>query len=696
MSLEGQDELSADNIKLPNFTMLRELGRGGMGVVFLARQESLDREVAVKVFPARGVKETNLKRFFREVQLCVALSHPHVVKLLDAGATEEWAWLAMECIQGQSLDRFVLQNGPMRQNQLLATMEELSDALDFCHENKIIHRDIKPANVMKPKVGSLKLMDFGLARGESSMTLTDDGAVVGSPRYLAPETVTAGVMNEVSDLYGLGFLFYEVATATRPYDQRSLRDTLAGIVREKLPAPSRVEPSISPGIDEVIMKLLAKKPEERFQSAKELLEAVRALRSSRDFIGTSWETSRPELNLSAPDLQPAKVLDPTPPPGTTGKIPAVNRPSRKVSGVLRSTGSFAVQDMQPDETKKQIAIAAAVGIAVFGALLLLGLWAMRGNPGPTPSPTSPPSSTSSTALASTAAASALEKAVDAFCASLEGRELDQMLDQLQNAVGRRAGDFGSKDRSAWVAKAHEWLRTKPFSTRWREVGALDRPAPLLTDAAVRHELRLRFYHATLFLLHLDDFTADGNTQPLYRAEDVIAPWTTSIAAAGRTRRDGLAFCEKVQAGGRCMSVHNRSDEDPWYRFVNHQAADDPVQIIHAGADKKVQDDPLPVADLPGPYQQVTFLAHTRFLFIDRWFQLDFTPLGRPDGDRRVRTALIRARHVSSRNERDALFGVKVSSDLVPPGRYEITIRAFRLAGEEPAMWLRELWAQTLP
>src|SRR5256885_2121126 len=101
------EDLRPEDIRLPGFRMIRELGRGGMGVVFLAQQASLEREVAVKLFPTKGVKDNNLKRFLREVQLCVSLSHPHVVKLIDAGSTDEWAWLAMEYVTGEPLDRHV-------------------------------------------------------------------------------------------------------------------------------------------------------------------------------------------------------------------------------------------------------------------------------------------------------------------------------------------------------------------------------------------------------------------------------------------------------------------------------------------------------------------------------------------------------------------------------------------------------------
>lgn len=676
-----QKELTADTIRLPNFRMIRELGRGGMGVVFLASQVSLEREVAVKVFPATGVKDTNLKRFFREVQLCVTLSHPNVVKLLDAGSTDEWAWLAMECIKGQPLDRWVHANGPMKANQLAAAMEELADALDFVHQNKIVHRDLKPANVMKPDTGGLKLMDFGLGRMESSVTLTDQGAVVGSPRYLAPETVTQGVMDTVTDLYGLGFLFYEISTATRPYDGRSLRETLAGIVKEVLPPPSRLEPSLPAELDRIIMKLLEKNRDQRYQSCQELLADVRKLRASEAFVGTSWETSRPNLDLlgSAADLLKPAVPEPTKP---------IARPSRKTA-VPRVTGSFAVTAPPPagPSTAKVLGIAAVVGALIGFATIAL----VRGRRPPPPPPAERSPSAAPVVKPSAPSGKPLAVLVDALAAPLAELEAPQLVEKIEKSEGKRPTAKPAL-LPDWNRKAADWLLLQPFAENWRKLTSKHDITRVLEDTSHPLEVRRRLYTAALFYLHLDDFVATPGQDPPFGAEALIKPWAQDVDEPGHNKADLKALCLRAPA---CAEVISNNDELHWYAFYDERGRNDhdPVNLIAGPSKRKYEDEPLPQVDIAGPKRPVSLLALTRFLFLQRYFQLDLRPISPEDGDIQVRTVLIRGRPGVKGNARSLITGTRVSGDLVPPGKYQVRIRAFRMVGEENwGMWLEELRA----
>ncbi|MHB9032159.1 MAG: serine/threonine-protein kinase [Anaerolineae bacterium] len=255
-----------------------EIGRGGTGVVYRAHDELLGREVAVKVLHQAGTDPTGLARLLREAQAAARLQHPNIVALYDVCEGPEQAFIVMEYVQGRSLREY----GSRSTGELLPLLEQVCAALQHAHEHGIIHRDLKPENVVITPDGSARLMDFGLARSEDAPHLTTDGTLMGTLAYLAPELIQGQPASARSDLYALGVLMYESATGRPPYSGATAAELLSQHLYTTAVPPSHYLPTIPPALEALIMRLLAKHPDERPNSAAEVLHSLQQLRQPPD------------------------------------------------------------------------------------------------------------------------------------------------------------------------------------------------------------------------------------------------------------------------------------------------------------------------------------------------------------------------------------------------------------------------------
>ncbi|MDR3402031.1 MAG: protein kinase [Chthoniobacter sp.] len=275
--------------KFPQFEILECLGRGGMGVVYKARQKSLNRLVAIKILAPERERDTRFaERFAREAELLAQLSHPHIVTIHDFGETGGLYYLVMEFVDGVGL-RDLLRDGKLEPKQALAIVPEICDALQFAHEHGIVHRDIKPENILLDRHGRVKVADFGLAKligaaadavpGQSSSAmpasgaLTEAGKVMGTPSYMAPEqSEHPGEVDHRADIYALGVVLYQMLTGELP--------------GKRLEAPSK-KVQIDVRIDEIVLRALEKKPELRYQTAGEFRTQVETMAASPPPPGAS-------------------------------------------------------------------------------------------------------------------------------------------------------------------------------------------------------------------------------------------------------------------------------------------------------------------------------------------------------------------------------------------------------------------------
>ncbi|WP_033291532.1 Stk1 family PASTA domain-containing Ser/Thr kinase [Amycolatopsis jejuensis] len=293
------------------------LGYGGMSEVHHGHDVRLGREVAIKVLRADLARDPQFQeRFRREAQNAAALNHPAIVAVYDTGEANTdvgpLPYIVMEYVEGRTLRDIVKTEGPLSQKRAMEVMADVCAALDFSHRHGIVHRDVKPANVMITKNGAVKVMDFGIARamhdGQSAMTQT--AAVIGTAQYLSPEQARGESVDARSDVYAAGCVLYELITGEPPFTGDSPVAVAYQHVREDPHAPSSVNPAVSPELDAVVLKALAKGPANRYQSAAEMRsDLVRTLSGQRPSAPMVMSEDERTQVMNADRRQPQRYDD---------------------------------------------------------------------------------------------------------------------------------------------------------------------------------------------------------------------------------------------------------------------------------------------------------------------------------------------------------------------------------------------------
>ena len=256
-----------------DYELLEELGRGGMGIVYKARQKSLNRIVAIKtIITGRLATEEDVRRFRREAQSAAKLRHPSIVTVHQVGEHNGQQFFSMECIDGNSLAD-VIHDRPLPPVQAAQYLKPLAEAIHYAHNQGVLHRDLKPSNVLLDSSGQPRITDFGLAkRMEDQSDLTVSGAVVGTPSYMSPEQAEArrGEVNERTDIYSLGAILYEGLTGTPPFRGRTPAETLLQVLKSEPVPPRLVNPKVPADLETICLRCLEKEPRKRYGSAEEL------------------------------------------------------------------------------------------------------------------------------------------------------------------------------------------------------------------------------------------------------------------------------------------------------------------------------------------------------------------------------------------------------------------------------------------
>jgi len=264
------------------YEVLEQIGAGGMAIVYKAKDLLLNRVVTIKVLRDQFVTDEDfIRRFRREAQSAASLSHPNIVSVYDVGKEGDTEYIVMEYVEGRNLKEIIREYAPLSTDQSINLGRQITEAIQNAHEHHIIHRDIKPHNILVTSEGQAKVTDFGIARAVSSATVTHTGDIIGSVHYMSPEQAKGLQSNEQSDIYSLGIVLYELITGKVPYDGETPITIALKHLQEQPVLPSKINPRIEKEFEAVIMRAIAKSPEQRYLSAKDLLADLDHIQAGR-------------------------------------------------------------------------------------------------------------------------------------------------------------------------------------------------------------------------------------------------------------------------------------------------------------------------------------------------------------------------------------------------------------------------------
>ena len=308
----------ARRIVLDNrYDVVRPLGSGGMGDVYLARDRVLGRDVALKVLRKQFAGDGEFaERFKREAMSAASLSHPNIVQVYDRGETEEGAsYIAMEYVPGGTLKEKLLREGPLEAAKAAGLGAQVAEALGAAHDRGMVHRDIKPQNVLLTARGGAKVADFGIARAGSSATISRTGSVMGTAGYMSPEQALGKPATSKSDLYSLGVVLYEALTGELPYAADNPIAVSMKHVNEPLRPPREIDPRIPEGMNALVTKLMAKDPEDRYADADELADDLRRVNRGLEPVAAGvarMQEPRPQRTVAASQNLTSEMPKPRP------------------------------------------------------------------------------------------------------------------------------------------------------------------------------------------------------------------------------------------------------------------------------------------------------------------------------------------------------------------------------------------------
>jgi serine/threonine protein kinase len=377
------DMLPLTPTKLGRYEIVDEIGKGAMGVVFLARDPLIGRLVALKTFRiGYSIKDQELEqfriRFMREAQSAGILTHPHIVTIHDVveASDEGLAFIAMEYVRGTNLKLLLQGDQPMPLATALDVVSQVGDALDYAHANRVIHRDVKPANILITTENRVKITDFGIARLESS-NLTQEGQLLGTPNYMAPEQIQGREVDHRSDLFSLGVVLYEMLTRHKPFQGENLTVVSHRIVYDHFTPPREYVRDLPAGVDRILARALEKDPARRYQRAKEMVDDLRQV--------VETTSVRPDVLNETQSLSSTMVLPPPlPPPPFAAAAAAAAADAGAEAPDLSDTVATELPVLSPPRRRPSPRRLLAVGGITLAAALLLGtallLWASWSQP----------------------------------------------------------------------------------------------------------------------------------------------------------------------------------------------------------------------------------------------------------------------------------------------------------------------------
>ncbi len=333
------------------YHVLRWIGGGGMAQVYLARNRATGGLFAVKVLAAHLSGEDALvARFLQEARTSAALSgHPKIVSIFDVGQHEETHYILMQYVEGEDLKAYLKRSGKLPAGEAAGIVEQIAEALVFAHSRRVVHRDLKPSNIKVQNTGRVVVLDFGIAKaGDAPSQLTTAGQRVDTPHYMSPEHFASGTCDARSDLYSLGVVFFELLTGRRPFEGDTIQEIELAHRTAPAPSPRDFDAAVPEAFERIVLRLLAKAPEDRYQSADELMSDLRQAMGGGPREATVAENAPAHPEPAVQETPPAAGPAPAARPGR-GRFIAIAGTAALLAAVaaglyLRSTGSPAEEN----------------------------------------------------------------------------------------------------------------------------------------------------------------------------------------------------------------------------------------------------------------------------------------------------------------------------------------------------------------
>ena len=362
---------------LGRYKVLSELGRGAQGVVYLAEDESLQRQVAIKTLllpDAAGERRQMEARFLQEAKAAGGLNHPGIITIHDLGREGDWLYIAMELLEGVEL-RDRMAQGMLPLHEAVDIGAQVAAALGAAHARGVVHRDIKPGNIMLLADGHAKIMDFGIARMQKSDVRTQSGTMMGSPKYMSPEQVGGHTIDHRSDIFSLGSMLYEMVAGIPAFSGKNLGQLLNAILHGTPPPPTQFRAGVPAALDVIIARAMQKNPQARYQDASEMARELAQCRNSIHRPRAAPAAPLPEPSAAPTDPYAATAVDredvelPDAPP-LDGLVPSPEFDS--TSGLQRLMEGVAEAAPAPAPARKtgRTGWALAYAVAAAGALVI--------------------------------------------------------------------------------------------------------------------------------------------------------------------------------------------------------------------------------------------------------------------------------------------------------------------------------------
>ncbi len=368
---------------IADFIILQELGRGGMGVVYLAHQISLDRPAALKILSDKYINNAEfVAGFIREARAAAKLNHPHIVQAYAVGEDEGIFYFAMENIDGETLKNILKRNKKLPVDEAVMIIQQIAEALNYAwKEEHLVHCDIKPDNIMMTKNNRAKLADLGLSHVAGELDDDDSEEVMGTPQYISPEHLTGAPMDIRSDIYSLGATFYHLVTGKFPFTGKNGPEIARKHIEEDLVPPREVDPEIPEGVSQVICKMMAKNVKDRYQDGEELVDDLRIARKGKmpeqleeDLKRAAKDTSRKRIIKNLTKKATGKSMAKSKTQIFTGL--GVNLEGRDPDKLFNATDTmapFQLAEIEKEKSKMLLVIIVAV-IFIIAFIVVIGFY----------------------------------------------------------------------------------------------------------------------------------------------------------------------------------------------------------------------------------------------------------------------------------------------------------------------------------